>query len=72
MTPDPELLIGPKAISNFLGITERQLRWLDGKHRLPTFRLDRRLAARPTSLRDWLRDVEEKGRRDRKTCLPEV
>ena len=69
---EPEILVGWKAISRFLGITERQVRWLDGKNRLPTFRLDRRLAARPTSLRDWVREEEEKGRRDRKTRPPEV
>lgn len=65
MTDLPEILIGHKAIARFLGLSPRQVSWLDEKNCLPTFRIGRRPCARPESLRAWVKDQEERGRRDR-------
>lgn len=68
-TPDPELLMGHKEIARFLGITPRQVSWLDENGRLPTFRIGdgRRVCARPENLRAWLKEEEEKAIRAKRS-----
>ncbi|SHF60452.1 hypothetical protein SAMN02745157_2522 [Kaistia soli DSM 19436] len=62
----PQVLIGHKEIARFLGVSPRQVAWLDEKNRLPTFRIGRRSCARPDSLQAWLIAEEEKARRQRR------
>lgn len=56
---DPELLMGHKEIARFLGLSPRQVSWMDEKGRLPTFRIGRRPCARPETLRTWLKEQEQ-------------
>lgn len=57
----PELLVGRKEIARFLGITPRQVAWLDDEQRIPIFAIGRRRCARPESLRKWLLEEEKKA-----------
>lgn len=66
----PEVLMGHKEIALFLGITARQVSWLDANNRLPTFRIGRRPCARPASLRQWLIEAEERARNERVGIRP--
>jgi hypothetical protein len=62
---EAEILMGHKEIARFLGLTPRQVSWMDENGRLPTFRLGRRPCARPETLRSWLRDQEDRARKER-------
>lgn len=64
-TPPEPILIGYKAIGNFLGLSERQASWMIEQERLPIFRIGRRPCARPETLRAWVIEQEEKARKER-------
>lgn len=59
--PEPALLLGTEAIAAFLGVTPRQLRQLHARGgTVPLFKLKKSglVAARPESLRAWLKAEE--------------
>ncbi|MEY9168257.1 hypothetical protein ABIE78_006376 [Sinorhizobium fredii] len=64
---DSDILTGTKAIARFLGMSPRQISWHDEQGNLPTFRIGRTVAARKSTLLQWVQDQEkEQARRGAK------
>jgi hypothetical protein len=63
MTKPSDLLLGHKAIAIFLGITPRQVAWMDERRQLPTFRIGRKVAAMRSTLTAWLAEKDAEARR---------
>ena len=60
-TPQPQpgrIVYGLKAISERLGLTERQARHLHDKGDLPTRKKGKRVCATEGALQAWVRDLE--------------
>lgn len=55
---EPDLLMGAGAISAFLGITRRQSYRLIYDGLMPSFKLGGTVAARRSSLRNWMAEQE--------------
>lgn len=62
MTPandnEPDLLMGANAIAKFLGVTPRQVYRLIYEGIAPSFKLGGTVAARRSSLRSWMAELE--------------
>ncbi|MBX5175315.1 DNA-binding protein [Rhizobium lentis] len=61
-----DILTGHKAIARFLGLSPRQISWHDERGNLPTFRIGRTVAARKSTLLQWI-DEQEQAARDQRT-----
>lgn len=59
-----DLLHGMAAIADCLGIGERQAEYLATIKEIPTFKIGRRVCARRSSLKEWLRKREAEGKAD--------
>lgn len=57
-----EILTGCKAIGQFLGLTERQVRHRYADGTLPLFKMGDTICGRPAKLRDWIEQQEAEPR----------
>lgn len=55
-----DLLMGAKAIASFLGVSQRQVYRLIYDDIIPSFKLGGSVAARRSSLRRWLDEIDKK------------
>lgn len=58
---EKDLLMGADAIASFLGITRRQTYRLVYDDLLPSFKLGGTVAARRSSLRNWMAEQESRA-----------
>ena len=57
----PTLLIGIRAIAGHLGVMPRQIQHHIVAGRIPSFRIGRRVCARPTTVDAWIASVEREA-----------
>lgn len=57
----PEVLLGAKAIADFLGWSERQVFYRVETDKIPTFRLGKTICAKPETLLRWI-ELQGAGR----------
>jgi len=56
-----DLLYGVASIAEHLGITERRALYLKEKGAIPTFRIDKTICARRSTLTAWPADMERRA-----------
>ena len=57
-----DLLVGVQAIADFLGYTKAGIQHLIDRGAIPIFRIGARVHARPSTLNEWLAELDTKAR----------
>jgi hypothetical protein len=57
----PDLLYGGKAIANYLGMRERQARYLLEKKTIPSFKIDGTVCASRAVIDQWLKKQQDRA-----------